>query len=181
MFSIPYSRYLFYPVTWYSVLIVTGAALALFLACKEEKRSGLPKDTVLDLALWLIPGGIIGARLYYVVFSFGQFRNDLLSVFRIWEGGLAIYGGIIAGLLVLFIFCRYRKLSFLLLCDMIAPGLALAQCIGRWGNWFNTEAFSLWLYRFHRMVIHGISPLFSMNRCGILRYLFSLLFQDEPS
>ena len=143
MFSIPYSRYLFYPVTWYSVLIVTGAALALFLACKEEKRSGLPKDTVLDLALWLIPGGIIGARLYYVVFSFDQFRIDLLSVFRIWEGGLAIYGGIIAGLLVLFIFCRYRKLSFLLLCDMIAPGLALAQCIGRWGNWFNTEAFGL--------------------------------------
>ena len=143
MFSIPYSRYLFYPVTWYSVLIVTGAALALFLACKEEKRSGHPKDTVLDLALWLIPGGIIGARLYYVVFSFDQFRNDLLSVFRIWEGGLAIYGGIIAGLLVLFIFCRYRKLSFLLLCDMIAPGLALAQCIGRWGNWFNTEAFGL--------------------------------------
>ena len=143
MFSIPYSRYLFYPVTWYSVLIVAGAALALFLACKEEKRSGLPKDTVLDLALWLIPGGIIGARLYYVVFSFDQFRNDLLSVFRIWEGGLAIYGGIIAGLLVLFIFCRYRKLSFLLLCDTIAPGLALAQCIGRWGNWFNIEAYGL--------------------------------------
>lgn len=143
MSSIPYSRYLFYPVTWYSFLIVTGAALAIFLACKEEKRVGLPKDTVLDLALRIIPGGIIGARLYYVAFSFSQFRNDLFSVFRIWEGGLAIYGGIIAGLLVLCLFCRRRKLSFLLLCDILAPGLALAQSVGRWGNWFNTEAFGL--------------------------------------
>lgn len=143
MSSVPYSRYLFYPVTWYSFLIVSGAVIALILARREEKRAGLPKDTVLDLALWIIPGGIIGARLYYVIFSFRQFQKDLLSVFRIWEGGLAIYGGIIAGLLVLFFFCRHRKVSFLLLCDIIAPGLAIAQCIGRWGNWFNTEAYGL--------------------------------------
>ena len=141
--SVPYSRYLIYPVTWYSFLIVVGASLALFLSCREEKHARLPRDTVLDLALWLIPGGIIGARVYYVVFSFHQFQNDLFSVFRVWEGGLAIYGGIIAGLLVLFIFCRRRNISFLLLCDIIVPGLALAQAIGRWGNWFNMEAYGL--------------------------------------
>lgn len=143
MSSVPYSRYLFYPVTWYSFLIVAGASLALLLSCREEKRVQLPRDTVLDLALWLIPGGIIGARIYYVIFSFPQFQNDLVSVFRIWEGGLAIYGGIIAGLLIMFLFCRRRKVPFLLLCDIIVPGLALAQSIGRWGNWFNMEAFGL--------------------------------------
>ena len=143
MSSIPYSRYLVYPVTWYSFLIVIGASLALFLSCREEKRTLLPRDTVLDLALWLIPGGIIGARIYYVLFSFEQFQNDFLSVFRIWEGGLAIYGGIIAGLIIMFLFCKRRNVPFLLLCDIIVPGLAAAQAIGRWGNWFNMEAYGL--------------------------------------
>lgn len=143
MSSVPYSRYLIYPVTWYSFLIVVGASLALILSSREEQHAGLPRDTVLDLVLWLIPGGIIGARVYYVLFSFHQFRDDLLSVFRVWEGGLAIYGGIIAGLLILFLFCRHRNISFLLLCDIIVPGLALAQAIGRWGNWFNMEAYGL--------------------------------------
>ena len=143
MSSVPYSRYLLYPVTWYSFLIVIGASLAILLSCREEKRAGLSRDTVLDLALWLIPGGIIGARVYYVLFSFHQFQHDLLSVFRVWEGGLAIYGGIIAGLLIMFLFCRHRNIPFLLLCDIIVPGLALAQSIGRWGNWFNMEAYGL--------------------------------------
>ena len=141
MSSIPSSRYIFGTIPWYSFLIVTGVVIAIILACREEKRAGLPKDTVIDLALWLIPFGIIGARIYYVVFSWEQFRYDLLSVFRIWEGGIAIYGGIIAGLIVLLLFCRNRHLSAFLLCDMIAPGLVFAQAIGRWGNWFNIEAY----------------------------------------
>ena len=143
MSSIPYSRYIFGTIPWYSFLIVTGVVIAVFLACREEKRAGLPNDTVIDLALWLIPFGIIGARIYYVVFSWDQFRDDFLSVFRIWEGGIAIYGGIIGGLIVLLLFCRKRRLSVLTLCDIIAPGLVLAQAIGRWGNWFNIEAYGL--------------------------------------
>lgn len=143
MSSIPYSRYIFGTIPWYSFLIVTGVVIALILACREESRAGLPKDTVIDLALWLIPFGIIGARIYYVVFSWEQFRGDFLSVFRIWEGGIAIYGGIIAGLIVLLLFCRKRNISALALCDIIAPGLVLAQAIGRWGNWFNIEAYGL--------------------------------------
>lgn len=143
MSSVPYSRYIFGTIPWYSFLIVTGVVIAVFLACREEEHAGLPKDTVIDLALWLIPFGIIGARIYYVIFSWEQFRNDLLSVFRIWEGGIAIYGGIIAGLIVLLLFCRKRRLSAFTLCDIIAPGLVLAQAIGRWGNWFNIEAYGL--------------------------------------
>ena len=143
MSSIPYSRYLIRPVSWYSFLIMSGAVIAVILACREERRSGLPKDTVIDLTLRILPCGIVGARIYYIVFSWDQFRNDLSSVFRIWEGGLAIYGGIIAGLVVLILFSRKRHLSPLLLCDLIVPGLAFAQSIGRWGNWFNIEAYGL--------------------------------------
>lgn len=143
MLSIPYSRYLIYPIPWYSFLIVSGAALAIFLACREERRLGLEKDTIIDLSLILLPCGIVGARIYYVIFSWEQFRDDLVSVLRIWEGGLAIYGGIIAGLAALLLFSRFRRLSPLLLCDIIVPGLALAQSIGRWGNYFNIEAYGL--------------------------------------
>ena len=82
MSSIPYSRYVFGQIPWYSFLIVIGASLAIFLASREERRAGLPRDTVIDLALFLLPGGIIGARLYYVLFSWSQFKDDLLSIGR---------------------------------------------------------------------------------------------------
>ncbi len=141
MFSMPYSRYLIYPIPWYSALIVTGAAIAIFLASREERRVGLPKDTVIDLALWILPFGILGARLYYVIFSWSSFSDDPVSVLRIWEGGLAIYGGILAGFAVILIFCRIRHISVPVVCDLIAPGLILAQAIGRWGNYFNMEAY----------------------------------------
>ena len=141
MLATPYSRYVFGSLPWYSVLIVTGIVLALLHCYREEKRLGLPHDTVTDLALWLIPSGIIGARLYYVLFSWETFAHDPLSIFRLWEGGLAIYGGVIGGLLATILFSRKRKLPVFTLTDMIAPGLALAQAIGRWGNYFNMEAY----------------------------------------
>lgn len=144
MLAIPYSRYIVYPIPWYSFLIVLGAALAVFIASREEQRAGLKKDTIIDLSLFLLPAGILGARIYYVLFSWPDFRNDIWSVFRIWEGGLAIYGGIIAGFVTIVIFCRKRHLPILLICDIIVPGLALAQSIGRWGNYFNIEAYG-WL------------------------------------
>ena len=147
MSSVPYSRYVLYPVPWYSFLIVTGIILAVIIACHGEHRAGLPKDTMIDLSVFLLPSGIIGARIYYVVFSWNQFRNDFWSVFRIWEGGIAIYGGIIGGFAALIVFCRFRKLSPLMLCDLIAPGVALAQSIGRWGNWFNIEAYGFRITR----------------------------------
>ena len=93
----PYSRMFLNLVPWYSILIVTGAALAIWLAVREEKRSGLPKDTVIDFSLLALPCGIIGARIYFVLFSWSRFRSDFLSVFRIWEGGIAIYGAVIGG------------------------------------------------------------------------------------
>ena len=141
--SIPSSRYVFGSISWYGLLIVTGAALAVFLASREEKRAGLPKDTIIDLALWVLPIGIIGARLYYVAFSWSSYRDNPLSILNIHEGGLAIYGGLIAGVITVILFCRHRKLSVLKVFDVIAPGVALAQALGRWGNYFNQEAYGL--------------------------------------
>ncbi len=139
--SVPYSRFIIGSLPWYSFLIVSGAVLAITIAMREEKRIGLKKDTVLDLALILLPSGILGARLYYVAFSWSSFRDNPVSVLYIWEGGLAIYGGVLAGLLAAFLFCRFRKISFGTVCDLLAPGLALAQAVGRWGNYFNMEAY----------------------------------------
>ncbi len=141
--SVAPSRKIFGLIPWYSFLIVLGAAIAVFLAVREEKRTDFKKDTVLDFVLVLLPSGIIGARIYYVAFSWSQFRNNLISVLKIWEGGIAIYGGVIAGLIAAWIFCRRRSISFLTLCDLIAPGLILAQAIGRWGNYFNQECYGL--------------------------------------
>lgn len=141
MFPVPPSRYFIGTVPLYSVLIVLGAFIAIVLAVREEKRVGLKKDTILDLALWILPLGILGARVYYVAFSWDTFKDDLLSVFKIWEGGIAIYGAVIAGLLVVLVFSRVRNIPPLLLCDLVAPGVVLAQAIGRWGNYFNMEAY----------------------------------------
>ena len=141
MSATPDSRYLFGSLPFYSALIVTGALIAILLAIREEKNVGLKKDTILDLALWILPTGIIGARIYYVAFSWRDFKDDLLSVFKIWEGGIAIYGALIAGLITVLVFAHVRKLNPLQICDITIPGVILAQAIGRWGNYFNMEAY----------------------------------------
>ncbi len=139
--SIPYSRYLFGALPWYGLLIVCGIIAAITLCIHEEKRLGLKTDTVIDAAFWVIPFGILGARLYYVAFQWDMFAPDPLSILRLWEGGLAIYGGVIGGLLAMLLFARHRKMNPFILSDITVPGLALAQSIGRWGNYFNMEAY----------------------------------------
>lgn len=139
--AIPYSRYIVGSLPWYSVLIVTGIIAAIILCLREEKRLSLKKDTVIDLALWTVPAGIIGARLYYVVFAWDTFADNPVSALYIWEGGLAIYGGVIGGLIAVLLFSWRRRMNPFILTDMIVPGLALAQSIGRWGNYFNMEAY----------------------------------------
>ena len=141
MMSIPYSRYIFGSLPWYGLLIVCGMIAAISLCIREEKRLGLKPDTIIDAAFWVIPFGIIGARLYYVVFQWEMFAPNPLSILRLWEGGLAIYGGVIGGLIAMVLFARRRKINPLVLTDLTVPGLVLAQRIGRLGNYFNLEAY----------------------------------------
>ena len=125
----------------YGLLIACAIGLAVALCEKECRRKGLKKDSGIDMALWAVPTGVIFARLYYVIFRWDYFRSDLMSVFRLWEGGLAIYGGIIGGTLGVFAMTRAKKISFVMLLDIAAPVLLLGQSIGRWGNYFNGEAY----------------------------------------
>ncbi|MDD3213284.1 MAG: prolipoprotein diacylglyceryl transferase [Eubacteriales bacterium] len=139
--AIPYSRYIVGSLPWYSVLMVSGILIAYLLGTREEKRIGLPKDSMLDMVLVAVPCGIVGARLYYVLMTLSEFAKNPISILYIWEGGIAVYGSIIGGALGVYIYCRVRKRSFAALLDITAPGLVLAQAIGRWGNYFNREAF----------------------------------------
>ena len=142
-----------FSIRWYGVLIALGIALGIVLAMRREKHFGLPEDTVIDLALIGVPAAIIGARLYYVIFSWGQYAARPVRALYVWEGGLAIYGGILGALLAGLIYARVKGHSFLTLCDLVAPSLALGQAVGRWGNFFNQEAYGIpvraeWMKRF---------------------------------
>jgi len=139
--AIPYSRYVVGSLPWYSLLMVSGILAAYLLGLHEEKRVGLPRDSMLDMVLVAVPCGIVGARLYYVLMTLDEFAQNPISVLYIWEGGIAVYGAFIGGALGVYIFCRIKKRSFATLLDITAPGLALAQAIGRWGNYFNREAY----------------------------------------
>lgn len=130
-------------IYWYGVLMAVGIVLALFFAMQEGKRKKLYNDAIIDMALWVIPCGVIGARLYYVLWELDSYLANPITILYIWEGGLALYGAVIGGLIGAYIFSRRKKIRFSQIADCIALGLPLAQAIGRWGNYFNQEAFGL--------------------------------------
>lgn len=128
-------------IRWYGILISSGMLLGIYLAYNEAKKQGYNPDDIIDLALWCIPSALIGARLYYVAFEWEHYKGDLLKILNTREGGLAIHGGLIAGILAGYIFTRVKKISFWKTADIIAPCIALGQAIGRWGNYINGEAY----------------------------------------
>lgn len=129
-------------VAWYGILIAIGAFLAIVLGARQARETvGISEDDFFDAVLWILPIGVICARLYYVVFdNLDYYLANPSQIFNIRGGGLAIHGGVIAGIIVGLIFCKVRKIDFFTLFDIVAPGLALAQGIGRWGNFINQEA-----------------------------------------
>ena len=129
-----------FSLRWYSFFILAGIMLGLIIAAFEEKRKGFPKDFVIDLGFWLILAGIVGARAYYVLFNLDYYLKEPLQIFATWNGGLAIHGGIIGGLIALIIFCKKKNIEVIRACDLAVPSLIIAQAIGRWGNFFNSEA-----------------------------------------
>ena len=130
----------FIKVYWYSLFVVLGMICAGLYVHLESEKYKIDKEFVVNLFFWVIVLGVIGARLYYVAFNFDLYRDNPIDILKIWEGGLAIHGGLIAGIIFTLVYASKYKLKPLLITDIIVVGLLLGQAIGRWGNFFNAEA-----------------------------------------
>lgn len=128
-------------IYWYSVFILIAFIIGGYLAIKEAKRFGISKEFMTNMFFYLIPTVLIGARLYYVVFNLDYYSINLIDILKVWEGGLAIHGGIIAGLIFIILYTRKYKVSLIRMLDILVVSLILGQAIGRWGNFFNGEAY----------------------------------------
>lgn len=130
-----------YDVMWYGILIGIGVVLAVIISYNRANRHGIESERILDLVIWILPIGVIGARLYYVIFDWDYYSTQgFISIINTRGGGLAIHGGIIAGAITAYLLCKHYKIEFLEILDLLLPAVALAQAIGRWGNFFNSEA-----------------------------------------
>lgn len=130
-----------FPIAFYGVIIAVGVFCGVLLASHIAKLEMADSEVIWDFAIYAIVFSIIGARVYYVFFSWDRYKDDLLGVFNLRNGGLAIYGAVIAAFLTMWVYCRWKRLSFLQLADICVPGLVLGQVIGRWGNFTNREVF----------------------------------------
>ncbi len=128
-------------IAFYGIIIGIGMLLALFVIENDAKRHNIDSNNYYDFFIVGIICGVLGARIYYVIFQWDMYKGDLLSILNIRQGGLAIYGGLIAGCIAAVVFCRIRKMPFFVLSDVFFVGVPLGQAIGRWGNFFNCEAF----------------------------------------
>ena len=128
-------------IAWYGVIIAVGMVLGVSLAIYRVRRQYLKEDLIFDFIIIALPVAIICARGYYVIFEWDSYSGDILSIFKIWEGGLAIYGGVLGGLITAILFCHHYKFPLFRFLDLVVPSLVLGQAIGRWGNFVNQEAF----------------------------------------
>ena len=148
-------------IAFYGIIIGIGMLLGIMLAAWDAEDRGLGEDVIYDHVFWVIVIGIMGARLYYVFFQWDAYKDDLLQILNLRAGGLAIYGGVIAGLTTLYVLCRRKKLSFLDVADSIMLAVLVGQILGRWGNFFNCEAFgryteSLFAMRIRKAIVNPI-------------------------
>lgn len=142
-----------FSIAFYGVIIGVGMMAGLLIAQSDAKRRGQDPEIYLDFALIAIICSIIGARIYYVIFNWKLYKDNIIQIFNLRAGGLAIYGGVIAGILTLIVFTRVKKLSFFSMADSACLGLVTGQIIGRWGNFFNCEAFGGYTDSFFAMRI----------------------------
>ena len=164
----------YFSIRWYSILIMLGIFLAIIFTINEARKFNLSKDFIINIAFWIIVGGIICARIYYVIFSWNEYKSNPIDIFKIWEGGLAIHGGLLGGFLMMWLYCKKYKVRLIRFLDIICPYVLLAQAIGRWGNFFNQEVYgqtvsssAWWLPSFvqNQMVIGGSykAPLYFLE------------------
>ncbi len=160
----------FLNVRWYGLIIAIGLTLAVVYGLRRSKQFGLKEDDIIDGVLWIVPFAVVCARLYYCIFSWSDYASDPISILFIWKGGLAIYGGVIGAMLGVIVFCLVKKINAWALLDLVALGFMIGQSIGRWGNFFNREAFGseittdfflrMGLYNTHTDTVQYFHPTF---------------------
>ena len=142
-------------IHYYGLIIATGLVLAAMYAMRRAKEFGATEDHVLDGVMWITPFAIVCARIYYCVFSWEMYADDPIKVFYIWEGGIAIYGGVLGAVVGMFVFSKIKKLNFFAVLDLVLLSFLIGQSIGRWGNFFNREAFGSETDSFLRMGLYN--------------------------
>lgn len=169
-------------IYWYGVIIAFGLFLGIYLATKEADRLGLKKDLLIDFVVYAAPIAIIFARIYYVIFEWEQYAGGpWWKVFAIWEGGIAIHGAVLGGVLTGIVFARVKKISFWQLADIVAPSLILGQAIGRWGNFMNQEAHGGPIPEDTYNSFHQYLPDFIMNQMCIDGVMYHPTFLYEST
>lgn len=154
----------FIEIRWYSIILLIAFLVGMFLVFKEGKRFNIDKEYLFNLCFWTIIFSILGARIYYVLFNFSEYSQNLLEIFKIWHGGLAIHGGIIAGVITIIVYTKKYNVDIMKIVDLFVPALLIGQAIGRWGNFFNSEAHgaattlaSLQKLHIPRFIINGMN------------------------
>ena len=165
------------PIAWYALIICLGMIFAVCYIIFRAGQIGINSDHVIDFALFVIPFGVLGARLYYVIMELDSF-DSFIDAINIRNGGLAIYGGIIAGAITVFCVCKYKKIDFLAFADCVVPGLIMAQSIGRWGNFMNGEAFGSEATNFLRMGIFNYNSYVTFNKLEMVYVHPTFLYES---
>ena len=166
-------------IYWYALIILGGFLAGLSLASAGCEKRGIKKEHVFDIAIFGIVSGIIGARIYYVIFSWHEFAGDIMGIFRVWEGGLAIYGGVIAAIISTAVYCRIKRINIFNALDVGSVGLLMGQSIGRWGNFTNCEVYGRATTSIFGMSINGappVAPLFFYESMWSLAGVIIMLF-----
>lgn len=169
-------------IMWYGILISIGVILGTILALREAKRVGVDENAFIDLLLFAIPAAVIGARAYYVIFSWDYYKDNPIQILNFRGGGLAIHGAIIAAVITAVIFTRKRNLDFWQIADIAAPSLALGQAIGRWGNFINQEAYGIPTDLPWGIIVNGVKvhPTFLYESIGdFLIFLFLVWYRRK--
>ncbi|MGI6767296.1 MAG: prolipoprotein diacylglyceryl transferase [Lentihominibacter sp.] len=168
-------------VMWYAIMITTGIIICVIVSSLRAQKHGMTADNVLNLAIITVPVGIIGARLYYIVFNWDLYAGDFLKMINFREGGLAIHGGLIFGMAMGALLCYIWKIRPLNALDLVVPSIALAQSIGRWGNYFNSEAHGGSTDLPWAVYIDGIGyhPTFLYESIWCLLLFFLLIYVDN--
>jgi len=151
-------------IYWYAIIIIIGFLTASAYGVRRSKEFGLKEDNILDMLICAVPAAIVCARLYYVIFNFDMYRSDPIKMLYIWEGGIAIYGAIIGAILAAAVYCKIKHVKISAMFDIGALGLLIGQCIGRWGNFVNGEAYGAQTDLPWRMEIFDLN---SMSRIAV--------------